>query len=248
MCEAVPFKRCKFSPWLPVLCFWAGSRRPESDLWWSQPIWLWDVSGLLLAVLFIIVYTCVRGGVLHTSFENQIDSIESHPECSKNKEVECCFCFYIWRVHTLLSHSDNLCMWKDVSHKKGLKEHIRHWTLVSCKTQLVSYIGINICHFPPPYMYANRCLTFQKGLLLLGWTTMTMLRSNKTFLVFFPFLSELRTQRALVNVWIPSVFLQGRAANAYHVYQVALLIWIWYKYIFFFMCREGECICTIVTF
>lgn len=29
-----------------------------------------------------------------------------------------------------------------------------------------------------------------------------------------------RAHRALINVWIPSVFLQGRAANAYHVYQV----------------------------
>lgn len=31
---------------------------------------------------------------------------------------------------------------------------------------------------------------------------------------------SLRAHRALINVWIPSVFLQGRAANAYHVYQV----------------------------
>uniref|UniRef100_A0A673WHK4 Sorting nexin 29 n=1 Tax=Salmo trutta TaxID=8032 RepID=A0A673WHK4_SALTR len=30
--------------------------------------------------------------------------------------------------------------------------------------------------------------------------------------------------RALINVWIPSVFLQGRAANAYHVYQVYIRI------------------------
>ncbi|XP_016401587.1 sorting nexin-29-like isoform X2 [Sinocyclocheilus rhinocerous] len=36
-----------------------------------------------------------------------------------------------------------------------------------------------------------------------------------------PSLSDFETtQRALINVWIPSVFLQGRAANAYHVYQV----------------------------
>ncbi|KAI4904314.1 hypothetical protein NFI96_015174 [Prochilodus magdalenae] len=35
-----------------------------------------------------------------------------------------------------------------------------------------------------------------------------------------PSLSDFETaHRALVNVWIPSVFLQGRAANAYHVYQ-----------------------------
>ncbi|XP_016343793.1 sorting nexin-29-like [Sinocyclocheilus anshuiensis] len=35
-----------------------------------------------------------------------------------------------------------------------------------------------------------------------------------------PSLSDFETtQRALINVWIPSVFLQGRAANAYHVYQ-----------------------------
>lgn len=33
-------------------------------------------------------------------------------------------------------------------------------------------------------------------------------------------LVSLRAHRALINVWIPSVFLQGRAANAYHVYQV----------------------------
>uniref|UniRef100_A0A671N8P7 Uncharacterized protein n=1 Tax=Sinocyclocheilus anshuiensis TaxID=1608454 RepID=A0A671N8P7_9TELE len=40
-----------------------------------------------------------------------------------------------------------------------------------------------------------------------------------------PSLSDFETtQRALINVWIPSVFLQGRAANAYHVYQVVLLI------------------------
>uniref|UniRef100_A0A8C7WKJ3 Sorting nexin 29 n=1 Tax=Oncorhynchus mykiss TaxID=8022 RepID=A0A8C7WKJ3_ONCMY len=38
--------------------------------------------------------------------------------------------------------------------------------------------------------------------------------------------SFLATQahRALINVWIPSVFLQGRAANAYHVYQVYIRI------------------------
>ncbi|XP_056285713.1 sorting nexin-29 isoform X2 [Pseudoliparis swirei] len=35
-----------------------------------------------------------------------------------------------------------------------------------------------------------------------------------------PSLSDFETaHRALINVWIPSVFLQGRAANAYHVYQ-----------------------------
>uniref|UniRef100_A0A9J8BK06 Sorting nexin 29 n=1 Tax=Cyprinus carpio carpio TaxID=630221 RepID=A0A9J8BK06_CYPCA len=40
-----------------------------------------------------------------------------------------------------------------------------------------------------------------------------------------PSLSDFETtQRALVNVWIPSVFLQGRAANAYHVYQVYIRI------------------------
>uniref|UniRef100_A0A8C8GZC9 Sorting nexin 29 n=1 Tax=Oncorhynchus tshawytscha TaxID=74940 RepID=A0A8C8GZC9_ONCTS len=33
-----------------------------------------------------------------------------------------------------------------------------------------------------------------------------------------------RAHRALINVWIPSVFLQGRAANAYHVYQVYIRI------------------------
>ncbi|KAF0025188.1 hypothetical protein F2P81_022069 [Scophthalmus maximus] len=32
---------------------------------------------------------------------------------------------------------------------------------------------------------------------------------------------SLRAHRALINVWIPSVFLQGRSANAYHVYQTA---------------------------
>ncbi|MEQ2273166.1 hypothetical protein XENORESO_000566, partial [Xenotaenia resolanae] len=36
-----------------------------------------------------------------------------------------------------------------------------------------------------------------------------------------PSLSDFETaHRALINVWIPSVFLQGRAANTYHVYQV----------------------------
>uniref|UniRef100_A0A665TX46 Sorting nexin 29 n=1 Tax=Echeneis naucrates TaxID=173247 RepID=A0A665TX46_ECHNA len=35
---------------------------------------------------------------------------------------------------------------------------------------------------------------------------------------------SLRAHRALINVWIPSVFLQGRAANAYHVYQVYIRI------------------------
>ena len=40
--------------------------------------------------------------------------------------------------------------------------------------------------------------------------------SNKDGLLFL----SLRAHRALINVWIPSVFLQGRAANAYHVYQV----------------------------
>eukprot|EP00064_Thunnus_orientalis_P007893 superscaffoldBa00000901_g7915 len=38
-----------------------------------------------------------------------------------------------------------------------------------------------------------------------------------------PSLSDFETaHRALINVWIPSVFLQGRAANAYHVYQIGL--------------------------
>ncbi|MBN3320957.1 SNX29 protein, partial [Atractosteus spatula] len=37
-----------------------------------------------------------------------------------------------------------------------------------------------------------------------------------------PSLSDFETaHRALVNVWIPSVFLRGRSANAYHVYQIA---------------------------
>ncbi|XP_051969174.1 sorting nexin-29-like isoform X3 [Xyrauchen texanus] len=40
-----------------------------------------------------------------------------------------------------------------------------------------------------------------------------------------PSLSDFETtQRALVNVWIPSVFLQGRAANSYHIYQVYIRI------------------------
>ncbi|XP_068610992.1 sorting nexin-29 [Brachionichthys hirsutus] len=40
-----------------------------------------------------------------------------------------------------------------------------------------------------------------------------------------PNLSDFETaHRALINVWIPSVFLQGRAANAYHVYQVYIRI------------------------
>ncbi|XP_015215682.2 sorting nexin-29 isoform X1 [Lepisosteus oculatus] len=40
-----------------------------------------------------------------------------------------------------------------------------------------------------------------------------------------PSLSDFETaHRALVNVWIPSVFLRGRAANAYHVYQVYIRI------------------------
>ncbi|XP_055360230.1 sorting nexin-29 isoform X2 [Betta splendens] len=40
-----------------------------------------------------------------------------------------------------------------------------------------------------------------------------------------PSLSDFETaHRALINVWIPSVFLQGRAANAYHVYQVYIRI------------------------
>lgn len=29
------------------------------------------------------------------------------------------------------------------------------------------------------------------------------------------------SNRALINVWIPSVFLRGKAANAFHVYQVS---------------------------
>uniref|UniRef100_I3N3Y8 Sorting nexin 29 n=1 Tax=Ictidomys tridecemlineatus TaxID=43179 RepID=I3N3Y8_ICTTR len=32
------------------------------------------------------------------------------------------------------------------------------------------------------------------------------------------------TNRALINVWIPSVFLRGKAANAFHVYQVYIRI------------------------
>uniref|UniRef100_A0A3Q0RCV9 Sorting nexin 29 n=1 Tax=Amphilophus citrinellus TaxID=61819 RepID=A0A3Q0RCV9_AMPCI len=40
-----------------------------------------------------------------------------------------------------------------------------------------------------------------------------------------PSMSDFETaHRALINVWIPSVFLQGRAANAYHVYQVYIRI------------------------
>uniref|UniRef100_A0A8C5FA06 Sorting nexin 29 n=1 Tax=Gadus morhua TaxID=8049 RepID=A0A8C5FA06_GADMO len=40
-----------------------------------------------------------------------------------------------------------------------------------------------------------------------------------------PSLSDFETShRALINVWIPSVFLQGRSANAYHVYQVYIRI------------------------
>uniref|UniRef100_A0A3P9H9X4 Sorting nexin 29 n=1 Tax=Oryzias latipes TaxID=8090 RepID=A0A3P9H9X4_ORYLA len=39
-----------------------------------------------------------------------------------------------------------------------------------------------------------------------------------------PSLSDFEAHRALINVWIPSVFLQGRAANAYHVYQVYIRI------------------------
>ncbi|XP_034717337.1 sorting nexin-29 [Etheostoma cragini] len=40
-----------------------------------------------------------------------------------------------------------------------------------------------------------------------------------------PSLSDFETaHRALINVWIPSVFLQGRAANAYNVYQVYIRI------------------------
>ncbi|MBN3303852.1 SNX29 protein, partial [Amia calva] len=40
-----------------------------------------------------------------------------------------------------------------------------------------------------------------------------------------PSLSDFEiAQRALINVWIPSVFLRGRAANAYHVYQVYIRI------------------------
>ncbi|XP_047233240.1 sorting nexin-29 isoform X2 [Girardinichthys multiradiatus] len=40
-----------------------------------------------------------------------------------------------------------------------------------------------------------------------------------------PSLSDFETaHRALINVWIPSVFLQGRAANTYHVYQVYIRI------------------------
>ncbi|KAL0617546.1 hypothetical protein AAY473_014412 [Plecturocebus cupreus] len=32
------------------------------------------------------------------------------------------------------------------------------------------------------------------------------------------------SNRALINVWIPSVFLRGKAANAFHVYQVAPVV------------------------
>ncbi|XP_029805618.1 sorting nexin-29-like [Suricata suricatta] len=32
------------------------------------------------------------------------------------------------------------------------------------------------------------------------------------------------SNRALINVWIPSVFLRGKAANAFHVYQVYIRI------------------------
>ncbi|KAJ8413624.1 hypothetical protein AAFF_G00081310 [Aldrovandia affinis] len=40
-----------------------------------------------------------------------------------------------------------------------------------------------------------------------------------------PSLSDFETaHRALINVWIPSVFLRGRTANAYHVYQVYIRI------------------------
>ncbi|XP_033887227.3 sorting nexin-29-like isoform X1 [Acipenser ruthenus] len=40
-----------------------------------------------------------------------------------------------------------------------------------------------------------------------------------------PSLSDFETaHRALINVWIPSVFMRGRASNAYHVYQVYIRI------------------------
>uniref|UniRef100_A0A8C9WFW6 Sorting nexin 29 n=1 Tax=Scleropages formosus TaxID=113540 RepID=A0A8C9WFW6_SCLFO len=40
-----------------------------------------------------------------------------------------------------------------------------------------------------------------------------------------PSLSDFETtHRALINVWIPSVFLRGNATNAYHVYQVYIRI------------------------
>ncbi|KAG2456038.1 SNX29 protein, partial [Polypterus senegalus] len=40
-----------------------------------------------------------------------------------------------------------------------------------------------------------------------------------------PSLSDFEiTHRALINVWIPSVFLRGRAANAFHVYQDAKFV------------------------
>lgn len=46
--------------------------------------------------------------------------------------------------------------------------------------------------------------------------------------VHFHLFILVRSNRALINVWIPSVFLRGKAANAFHVYQVSTWVSCWH--------------------
>ena len=81
-----------------------------------------------------------------------------------------------------------------------------HWCFYICVYHCVSPV-FSLCVFQSPALLPLcRAITLLSLALALSCSRSLSL--------------SLRTNRALVNVWIPSVFLQGRAANAYHVYQV----------------------------
>lgn len=69
------------------------------------------------------------------------------------------------------------------------------------------------------YNLLSKCGADTVLMLLLQVIMMMIIAAALKTLLFL----SLRAHRALINVWIPSVFLQGRAANAYHVYQVNFL-------------------------
>lgn len=66
---------------------------------------------------------------------------------------------------------------------------------------------------------------------LLCWSLWLLSKSLEVLVLWFLYINMipyskfcfllLRSNRALINVWIPSVFLRGKAANAFHVYQVS---------------------------
>lgn len=63
-------------------------------------------------------------------------------------------------------------------------------------------------------MTCLKCLLEEK---IVSWPAFFLISKNGHFYLFI----LVRSNRALINVWIPSVFLRGKAANAFHVYQVS---------------------------